>query len=75
MASIDVPGILNDVTLALAAYEKLKGIWTAQNPGKTEDDFRADLRNSSNVNIVDASAQLIADGWVLSPDGRTWTKP
>ena len=75
MANIDVPGILNDVTLALAAYDKLRGIWMASNPGKTEDDFRADLRNSSNVNIVDASAQLVADGWVLSPDGRTWTKP
>jgi hypothetical protein len=75
MANIDVTGIINDVTLALAAYEKLHAIWSTSNPGKTEDDFRSDLRAGANLNIVDASAQLVADGWVLSPDGRTWTKP
>lgn len=75
MANIDVTGIINDVTLALAAYEKLHAIWASSNPGKTEDDFRAELRSDSTLNITDASAQLVADGWVLSSDGRTWTKP
>lgn len=63
-----------DVAAAMTAYALLKSIWLRMNPGKTEQDFLDYLQTSSQSNIDDASAQLLSDGWVLSADGKTWSK-
>jgi hypothetical protein len=61
--------------IAIAAYTVLKGIWQSTNPGKPEADYLAYLQTASQANIDDTSARLIADGYVASADGKTWTKP
>jgi hypothetical protein len=58
---------------AMAAYQILKAIWMATNPGKTEADYLAYLQTASQQNLDDASAILKAHGYV--PDGAGGWKP
>ena len=59
--------------IAMAAYSMLRIIWLRTNPGKTEADYLTYLQTASQSNIDDSAVILIADGYVLMPDG-SWKK-
>jgi len=59
--------------VAMTAYSVLKAIWLRMNPGKTEADFVGYLQATSQQNIDDTAALLVADGYVEDPPG-TWRK-
>lgn len=63
-----------DIAIALTAYNILKGIWSAVNPGKTEADYQAFLQTSSQTNIDTTAAYLSAQGYVQDAAGA-WSKP
>lgn len=69
---------LNVVNIALpqlaAAYAAYKLIWTALNPGKTEQDFLDHLTARSQHAVDASSAILMADGFVQDANGN-WSKP
>lgn len=52
----------------------VRTIWLAQNPGKTEAEWIGGLMAASNDLTLAADAQLLADGWTLSTEGK-WTPP
>ncbi len=71
-ALADVTALIPEVSVAIDAYNGFKGIWLAMNPGKTEDDFRAMLRASSQLNVDDTAVLLRAHGWTETSPG-SWT--
>ena len=74
--SLDLIGkIIPEVSMAMTAYSILKNIWLKTNPGKTEADYQVYLQTSSQANIDDSSAVLLADGYTTDDGGLTWKKP
>lgn len=66
-----IPQLSMLIGVAGFAIDQLWGIWSANNPDKTFEDFIADLRKSA-AELKDLSAeQLAARGFVQAADG-TW---
>ncbi len=77
---IDLKNISNDIQLVgsvvpqlAAAYAIYRTIWTAINPGKTEQEFEDHLTASASAAVSAADAILLADGFTRDVNGN-WTK-
>lgn len=69
-------GLINtEIPVVLAAYQALHAIWAAANPGKTEAEFIASLRETAlgPEGAGFSSAWLVAHGYRQDADG-TWKK-
>lgn len=69
-----IPQLAVLIGVAGFAIDQLWGIWSARNPGKSFEDFIADLRQSAAELKDLAAEQLAARGYVQAEDG-TWYKP
>lgn len=73
-ANVLLPQITTLVSLGAFAIDQLWGIWSERNPGKTFEEFIADLRsNAAELKDVAGDA-LKARGFVQAADG-SWYKP
>lgn len=62
------------VPVLLSAYHALFGIWKAQNPQGTFDQFDAALKAASDEEVNFTAAWLISHGYVQDAAGD-WSKP
>jgi hypothetical protein len=69
-----LPQVAGLITIGDAAIRALWGIWSARNPGKTFDEYIAELRADAQAVQLLAAEKLTERGFVQAADG-TWYKP
>jgi len=73
-ANVLLPQVAGIITIGDVAIRTLWGIWSERNPGRTFEEYIAELRSDAEAVQTLAAAQLTARGFVQAADG-SWYKP